>query len=106
MASSVENELVKVATAGPEIDGVVYDFPSSSKIIVAIVDPARGPVLRTYPAKSVTPRDDAGANDDALHALIRRSPPPRNGGGGHASEGSVRGRSGHARATGHRTTGK
>ena len=38
---------MKVATGGPQIDGIVFDVPSSSKVVVAVMDRDRGPVLRT-----------------------------------------------------------
>src|ERR1700729_66837 len=44
-------ELVKVAGSGPEHDGIVFDTPSKSKVVVAVVDPGRGPVLRTVHPK-------------------------------------------------------
>jgi hypothetical protein len=40
-------ELVKVAGGGRELDGIVFDTPSRSKVVVAVVDPARGPMFRT-----------------------------------------------------------
>ena len=36
-------DLVKVATAGPLIDGIVFDTPSATKVVVAVVDPVAGP---------------------------------------------------------------
>jgi hypothetical protein len=100
-------ELVKVAGGGPERDGIVFDTPSKSKVVVAIVDPGRGPVLRTVHPKLLSERSEEGPDDRALHLLIRRtpSPPARDAaGGGMAAAG--RGSAGHARGTMHRTTGK
>ena len=98
-------QLVKVATGGPELDGIVFDVPSAAKVVVAVVDPARGPVMRTVSAKALTEREAEGADDHALHALIRRTPHPVPG-GARAGAGPVAARSGHTRATMHRTTGK
>jgi hypothetical protein len=98
-------ELVKVAGSGVELDGIVFDTPSRSKVVVAVVDPGRGPVFRTVHPKTLTERTEAGPDDRALHLLIRRTPPPvgRAAGSGVAAE---RGNRGHARAAMHRTTGK
>ncbi|HEV3229172.1 MAG TPA: hypothetical protein VGY97_06845 [Solirubrobacteraceae bacterium] len=97
--------LVRVANGGPPLDGIVFDTPSSSKVVVAVVDPRRGPVFRTFHPRVVTERTEEGPHDRALRLLMRRTPPPaqdaaRSGGRG------GRGRPGHARATRHRTTGK
>jgi hypothetical protein len=98
-------QLVKVATGGPEIDGIVFDVPSAAKVVVAVIDPGRGPVMRTVNVKAVSEREDEGADDHALHALIRRTPHPVQG-GARAGAGPVAARSGHSRAAMHRTTGK
>jgi hypothetical protein len=97
--------LVKVADGGPELDGIVFDIPSNSKVVVAVVDPSRGPVFRTVHPKALSERADAGASDHALQLLIRRTPAPVHGA---ARGGSIsgQGRAGHGRATMHRTTGK
>lgn len=98
-------ELVKVAGGGPELDGIVFDTPSRSKVVVAVVDPARGPVFRTVHPKTLTERTDEAPEDRVLHLLIRRTPQParRAATGGNASG---RGDPGHRRAVMHRTTGK
>jgi hypothetical protein len=98
-------ELVKVATGGPEIDGIVFDVPSRSKVVVAVVDAQRGPVFRTFHADALSQRAHEGADDRALTRLIRRTPPPVH----YAARGGNvggRGRPGHGRAAMHRTTGK
>ncbi len=97
--------LVRVAGGGPELDGIVFDTPSRTKIVVAVVDPARGPVLRTVNPSTVTERTEDGPVDEALRLLIRRTPPPvhtRARGGAAAG----RGRSGHSGPAMHRPTGK
>ena len=98
-------QLVKVTGGGPDLDGIVFDIPSSSKVVVAVVDPARGPVLRTVPPQALAERTEEGADDHALHALIRRTPHPVQG-GARAGAGPVAARAGHSRAAMHRTTGK
>jgi hypothetical protein len=105
MESTSSGELVKVADGGPELDGIVFDTPSRSKVVVAVVDPARGPVFRTVHPKTLTERSDEAPEDRALHLLIRRTPQPTRG----AAAGGVasgRGNPGHARTAMHRTTGK
>jgi hypothetical protein len=97
-------DLVTVATRGPQLDGIAFDGTSSSKIVVAVMDRARGPVLRSVDRDTVTPRADAGPDDAQLHLLIRRTPAHR--GAGHAGGGVGPGRAGHQRAAAHRTTGK
>ncbi len=105
MESTTIGGLVKVAGGGPELDGIVFDTPSRSKVVVAVVDAAKGPVLRTVHPETLSERTEEGPDDRALRLLIRRTPPPVHGraGGGTATG---RGSRGHARGTMHRTTGK
>lgn len=98
-------ELVRVAEDGPEIDGIVFDTPSGSKVVVAVMDRARGPVFRTVHPKSLTERTEEGPHDRALELLMRRTPSPSHESLRGGARGG-RGRPGHTRATGHRTTGK
>ena len=98
-------ELVKVSGSGPELDGIVFDTPSRSKVIVAVVDPKRGPVFRAVHPDALSERADEGPDDRALRQLIRRTPPPVRG-TARDGAGAGRGRAGHSRATMHRTTGK
>jgi hypothetical protein len=98
-------DLVSIAGAGPALDGIVYDTPSSSKVVVAVVDPRRGPGFRTVHPKTLTEREKEGAHDPALRLLIRRTPPPGHG----AARGGVTGRKGRAgftRGAAHRPTGR
>jgi hypothetical protein len=98
-------DLVRVAAGGPVLDGIVFDTPSSSKVVVAVVDPARGPLFRTVHPKTLTERAEAGSDDRALQLLVRRTPPPAHG----AARGAARGGQGHSgfrRGSMHRTTGK
>jgi len=105
MESISAGELVTVAGDGPQLDGIVFDTPSTTKTVVAVVDRGRGPVFRTVHPRTLAARAAEGADDRALRLLIRRTPAPVRGGarGGTAS---AQGRSGHTRAAMHRTTGK
>jgi hypothetical protein len=97
-------DLVRVATGGPELDGIVFDTPSRTKVVVALMDPSRGSVFRTVHPEALTERTEEGPHDRALIHLIRRTPPPvRRATGGDATG---RGNPGHSRAAMHRTTGK
>jgi hypothetical protein len=98
-------DLVKVAAGGPPIDGIVFDVLHGAKLVVAVRDPARGPVLRTFPRKALEERTEAGPDDRALQLLIRRmAPAARGAAGGRAGAGP--GRGGYTRAAPHRTTGR
>src|SRR3954454_339533 len=105
MEDVLPGELVKVATGGPELDGIVFDTPSRSKVVVAVIDPGRGPVMRTFDAGALSERTEEGPQEKALRALVRRTPPPAPGG----SRGGVRGagaRPGPWRGAAHEATGK
>jgi hypothetical protein len=98
-------ELVRVAGRGPDLDGIVFDVPSHSKVVVAVVEPGRGPTFRTVPPAALTARGAEGPDDRALRLLLGRTPSPvhdaaRGGGRG------GKGRPGHTRASTHRTTGR
>jgi hypothetical protein len=98
-------ELVKVAAGGPELDGIVFDVPSQTKVVVAVVDPAKGPGFRTVHPRALSERAEEGADDRALQLLLRRTPPPVHGAARDGAS-SGQGRAGHGRAAMHRTTGK
>jgi len=104
MEQARHGDLVRVASGGPELDGIVFDTPSRTKVVVAVVDPARGPLLRTVHPETLTERTEEGPHDRALVHLIRRTPPPAPRAA--AGNATGRGNPGHARAAGHRTTGK
>ena len=98
-------DLVTIATGGAPLDGIVMDVPSDAKLIVAVMDRRRGPVLRTIDAATATLRADAGPDDRALTLLIRRTPQATGRttrGGANASSD----RAAHTRAAMHRTTGR
>ena len=105
MATTRAGELVRVAGGGPELDGIVFDVPSNTKVVVAVVDPGRGPVFRTVHPDTLSERTKEAAADKALRLLIRRTPPPVRG-GSRAGQGSGHGRAGHTRGATHRTTGR
>jgi hypothetical protein len=105
MEQIAAGDLVKVETAGPLIDGIVFDVPSASKVVVAVMDRKRGPVMRTVPRAALTDRAEAGRDDRALELLVRRTPPPAHAAARGAS-GPGQQRAGHSRAAMHRTTGK
>ncbi len=105
MESISAGELVKVSDGGPALDGIVFDTPSRSKVVVAVIDPGRGPGFRTVHPRTLSERDDESPDDRALHLLIRRTPPPARGGTGGATS-TGHGSAGHSRAAMHRTTGK
>ena len=97
-----------VTRDGPKLDGIVFDTPSTTKTVGAIVDRGRGPGFRTVHPRTLGERGPEGADDRALRLLIRRTAPPPARGGARArwAGGGGHGRSGHTRAAMHRTTGK
>jgi hypothetical protein len=94
-----------VAYGSSQLDAIVFDTPSSSKVIVAVVDPIRGPLFRTVNPNTVTEREDEGPNDRALRLLVRRTPLPARDGARGAMRGGQR-RSGYKRGAAHRPTGR
>lgn len=94
-------DLVKVASGGPVLDGIVFDLPSRTKVVVAVVEPGRGPVFRTVHPDALSERETEGADDAAIRMLFRRTPPPSRPGGRGASA-SGHGRAGHQRTSMHR----
>lgn len=105
MESTSPGELVKVASGGPVLDGIVFDLPSRTKVVVAVVDPVRGPGFRTVNPATLSERTDDGPQDEALRLLIKRTPQPARG-AGRGGESSGRGRAGHSGPSMHRPTGK
>jgi len=97
--------LVRISGSGAEVDGIVFDAPSRSKVVVAVVDRGRGPVFRTVHPRELTERTQDGADDPALRLLIRRTPSPVRG-AARGGAGVGHGQAGHTRAAMHRTTGK
>jgi hypothetical protein len=105
MDSTSVGDLVRVVDGGPELDGIVFDTPSRTKAVVAVVDPARGPQFRTVHPRTLVERAEEGPSDRALRLLIRRTPPSVRG-AARDGTGAGHGSPGHARGTMHRTTGK
>jgi hypothetical protein len=98
-------DLVSVAGAGPALDGIVFDTPSRVKVVVAVVDPGRGPVFRTVHPGTLREREQTGPDDAALRLLIRRTPPPVHG-VARADVSGSKGSAGFTRGTSHRPTGR
>ncbi len=104
MEQTRAGDLVRVAGEGPELDGIVFDTPSRTKVVVAVLDPRRGPVFRTVHPRTLSERTQESPHDRALLQLIRRTPQPVRRAAGDRATG--RGNPGHTRAAMHRTTGK
>lgn len=105
MNTPAPGELVKVATRSGRLDGIVFDTPNSSKLVVAVVDPTRGPLFRTVNRNAVTERTQEGEYDHALRLLVRRTPQPAHG-PAHGPGRNDQRRSGYRRDATHRTTGR
>ena len=105
MEPAHRGELVNVAGDGAVGHGIVFDTPSRSTVVVAVVAPGRGPVFRTVHPNALTERTQEGPDDPALRLLIRRTPPPVHGTGSGAM-GTGQRQAGHTRGSMHRTTGK
>ena len=100
------NDLVTLSTSGAPIDAIVFDTPSRTKVVVAVMAPDRGPVFRTVNPKLLTARTEAGPDDAALHLLLRRTPSPVRGPARGGAGQSGQGRSGFQRGAAHRSTGR
>ena len=94
-----------VAGDGPPLDGIVFDTPSNSKVVVAVMDSRRGPVLRSVHPKALSERSAEGPHDPALHLLLRRTPQPDRG-KSRGAGGGGQGRAGFTRSATHRSTGR
>ena len=105
MKPSRAGELVTIKAGGSQLDAIVFDTPSRSKVVVAVIDPARGPVMRTVHPDMLSERTTEGPGDQALRLLARRTPPPVHG-AARGGAGAGHGRSGHTRGAMHRTTGR
>lgn len=97
--------LVRVGAGESALDGIVFDVPSRSKVVVAVVDPDRGPLFRTVNPSQLIEREEGGPDDRTLRLLIRRTPPPVPGAARGAAVGG-QGRSGFRRGSTHRPTGR
>jgi hypothetical protein len=98
-----EGQLVTVEEQGGTLDGIVVHVPSLVKVEVAASEPERGPVFRTVHPKALMARSESRPDDELLLRFIRRATVQGRGG---PRSGPGRGRRGHTRPAGHRTTGK
>ncbi len=98
-------DLVSVNGDGVALDGIVFDTPSRLKVVVAVVDPGRGPGFRTVHPGTLTEREAEGSDDAALRLLIRRTPHPARG-TAPGGAGVRKGAAGFTRGASHRTTGR
>jgi hypothetical protein len=105
MDEASPGDLVTVGDGSTQLDGLVFERPSRSKVVVAVVDPTRGPLFRTVDPSTVTEREQEGPNDRALRLLVRRTPPPASG-GARGATGAGQRRAGFTRGTAHRPTGR
>ena len=105
MDSIAPGALVTVTDGSTRLDGIVFETPSSAKVVVAVVDPTRGPRMRTVHPNTLSERSEESANDRALWLLIKRTTPATNDATRAATSGKQR-RSGFARGTAHRPTGR
>jgi hypothetical protein len=105
MDSVAPGELVTFSEGGPPVDAIVFDTPSRNKVVVALVDQERGPILKTVSPKTLSAREEEGPDDRAIHLLMRRTPPPSRGSGGGGPRGG-RALPAHARGAMHRPTGR
>jgi hypothetical protein len=98
-------DLVTINGDGDALDGIVFDTPSRLKVVVAVVDPGRGPGFRTVHPGTLSEREKEGSDDAALRLLIRRTPAPARGsaqGGASVRKGAA----GFTRGASHRSTGR
>jgi hypothetical protein len=105
MEQTTIGDLVTVDSGGPKLDGIVFDTPSRTKVVVAVVDRAKGPGFRTVHPDTLTERAAEGPADKVLRLLIKRTPAPARAGSTSAAN-AKRARTGHTRAAMHRSTGK
>src|SRR5579859_1050847 len=96
---------VTLTEDGRQRDGLVFDMPSASKVVVAVMDRRRGPVLRTVHPRTLSDRAEDGADDAVLRRLLRRTPTPVRGGAS-GGAGTGHGRAAFTRAATHRPTGR
>ena len=104
--STAIGDLVSVASGGPALDGIVFDTPSRLKVVVAVVDPVRGPVFNTVHPKALSERQQEGVNDPALRLLVHRTPPPLHTAARGGFAGGKGRSAGFTRGAPHRPTGK
>ena len=98
-------DLVTVTDGSAQLDGLVFETPSASKVVVAVVDPKRGPRFRSVNPSTVSEREAEGPHDRALRLLVKRTAPSTHSStpGGRGNE---HGRTGFTRGAAHRPTGR
>ena len=105
MSTPQHPELVTLTDGGRSRDGIVFERLSPTKLVVAVIDRRRGPVLRTVHPSSVSQRAELGEDDAALQLLIKRTPHATGRQGGNAA-GAQGARAAHTRGAAHRSTGR
>jgi hypothetical protein len=98
-------DLVTVADGSLRLDGLVFETPSSSKVVLAVVDPKRGPQFRSVNPSTVSERSAEGPHDHALRLLVKRTVPATHS-STRGARGNEHGRTGFMRGTAHRPTGR
>jgi hypothetical protein len=98
-------DLVTVTGGATPLDAIVFETPSASKAVVAVVDAKKGPVFRSVHPDTLSERETDGPHDHALRLLIKRTPPAAHG-ATRGPKGSEHGRAGFTRGASHRTTGR
>jgi hypothetical protein len=98
-------DLVTVTGSGGRLDGIVFDAPSRTKVIVAVVEPKRGPSFRTVAPSELAERQEEGPDDQAIRSLLRRTPHPTQA-GGRPGAAARKGQAGFTRGAAHRPTGR
>jgi hypothetical protein len=105
MSLPQDAHLVTITDAGRPRDGIIFDRPSPTKVVVAVIDQRRGPVFRTLNPSALSQRAEPGDDDVQLRRLIRRTPPPA--GRRHSSTSAGQAAyAAHTRGTAHRSTGR
>jgi hypothetical protein len=105
METPAAGDRVSVVLGSRTLDGLVFDTPSRTKVVVAVVDPGRGPMFQTVHPDALSPREPEGPQDAALRSLVRRTAPPTHS----SARGGAAGRKGAAgftRPATHRPTGR
>ena len=105
MDALATGDLVTVKGERRDLDAIVYTVPSRTKVVVAVVNPGRGPIFRTVNPKELTERTAEGPDDAAMRLLMRRTPPSSRGSARAAGAGA-KGAAGFSRGAAHRPTGR
>ena len=98
-------DLVTVTDGNARLDGLVFETPSNSKVVVAVVDPKRGPRFRSVHPSTLSERVADGPHDHALRLLVKRTTPSTHS-TTQGGRGNEHGRTGFTRGAAHRPTGR